>query len=150
MVRVADAVPETFGRNVMLIVQLAPAARVLGLIGQVLVWLYWELLVPPSAMLPMVRVALPELVSTTVCGALELPTFCVPNARLLLERLTPALCVRTDNVLSSAFETTTSILPSRLKSAVAIPRLSFPIANVSVPAVLNVPSPLPGRMETVL
>jgi hypothetical protein len=56
-------------------VQVAPAARVLGLLGQVLVWAKSPALVPVRPMLLMLRAALPLLVSVTVCAVLVLFTF---------------------------------------------------------------------------
>ena len=55
--------PVTVGVNVTLMEQLAPAAREAP---QVLVWAYGAL----ATMLVMVRAAVPELVSVTVCAAL--------------------------------------------------------------------------------
>ena len=60
--------PVTVGVKVTLMEQLAPAARE---VGQVLVWAYGAL----AAMLVMVRAAVPELVSVTVCAALVVFTF---------------------------------------------------------------------------
>ena len=59
-------VPVAVGVKVTLIEQVPAAARVAGLIGQVLVWPYWAL----AVMLVMVRAAVPQLVRVTDCGAL--------------------------------------------------------------------------------
>ena len=67
--------PVAVGVKVTLIEQLAPAARVLEPLGQVLVWAKSPLLVPLRAMLLMVKAAVPLLVNVTVCAALVLPTF---------------------------------------------------------------------------
>jgi len=60
--------PVAVGVKVTLMEQLAPAAREAG---QVLVWAYGAL----ATMLVMVRAAVPELVSVTVCAALVVFTF---------------------------------------------------------------------------
>ena len=66
--------PLALGVKVTLIVQEAPAANVLELLGQVLVWAKSPLLVPVKAMLLMVRAALPLLVNVTACAALVVLT----------------------------------------------------------------------------
>ena len=67
--------PEADGAKVTLMVQLAPAANVLGLMGQVLVCAKSPALVPVTEMLVIVRAAVPLLVSVTVLAALVVPTF---------------------------------------------------------------------------
>jgi hypothetical protein len=69
-VRLAVRAPVALGVKVTLMVQLLPAARVLGLMGQVLVWAKSPLLVPLIPMLLMVSAAFPLLVRLTVCAAL--------------------------------------------------------------------------------
>ena len=59
-------VPMAVGLKVTVIVQEAPAAKVLGLMGQLLVWAKSPGLVPLRLMLLMVRAAVPLLVSVTV------------------------------------------------------------------------------------
>src|SRR5437868_4651428 len=66
MLTLALRVPIAVGVKVTLMVQEAPAARVLELLGQVLVWAKSPLLVPLRPILLMVRAALPLLVSVTV------------------------------------------------------------------------------------
>src|SRR5207244_3738908 len=65
-VRVPVLVPPTEGVNVTLMVQLALAARVDGLIGQLLVWAKSPPLVPATAILAMVTDVVPVLESVTV------------------------------------------------------------------------------------
>src|SRR5437764_9329605 len=68
MLTLALRVPVAVGVKVTLMVQEALAARVLGLMGQVLVWAKSALLVPLKPILLMVRAALPLLVNVTVCA----------------------------------------------------------------------------------
>ena len=75
MVTLALRLPVAVGVKVTLIVQFAPAAKVLELLGQVLVCAKSPLLVPLRPMLLMVKAAVPLLVSVTVCAALVVPTF---------------------------------------------------------------------------
>ena len=58
-----------------MMVQVAPGASVLELLGQVLVWAKSPALVPVRAILLMVRDPAPLLVSVTVWAALVVPTF---------------------------------------------------------------------------
>src|SRR6266566_7222530 len=62
---VALRVPVALGVNLALMVQLAPAASVDGLKGQLLVWAKLPLLVPVMAMLVIDRAALPEFERVT-------------------------------------------------------------------------------------
>ncbi len=68
-------VPVAVGVKVTLMVQEAPAARVLDPVGQVLVWAKSPLLVPLKPMLLMVKAALPLLVNVTACAVLVVLTF---------------------------------------------------------------------------
>src|SRR5207237_2751834 len=68
-------VPVAVGVKVALMVQEAPAASVLELLGHVLVWAKSALLVPVRAMLLMVRAAVPLLVNVTVWAVLVVLTF---------------------------------------------------------------------------
>jgi hypothetical protein len=72
-VTLAVRVPIAVGLNVTLIVQLAPAARVLGLMGQVVLCAKSPALVPVIPILLMVSAAVPLFVSVTVFGALVVP-----------------------------------------------------------------------------
>src|SRR2546429_205001 len=74
MVTLALRDPVAAGVNVTLIVQVAPAASVLGLIGQVLVWAKSPALVPAMPIELMVRSAVPLFLSVTVWAALAVPT----------------------------------------------------------------------------
>ena len=74
MVTLALRLPLADGVKVTLIVQVPPAARVLELLGQVLVCAKSPALVPLKLMLLMVKAALPLLASVTVCAALVVPT----------------------------------------------------------------------------
>jgi hypothetical protein len=71
-----------YGVNVTVIVQLAPAAK---LLGQLFVWRKSTELVSMSEMLTK---ELPVLESVTVCGVLVKPTPSGPNVRLLGETVT--------------------------------------------------------------
>ena len=69
------------GTNVMLMMQLCPALR---LLPQVLDWLKFV----PATMLVMLREVDPILVSVTDCELLLVPIVCEPNVRLVVESLT--------------------------------------------------------------
>ncbi len=84
----AVLVPFDVGVNVTLMLQLPLTPRVEGLSGQLLVWAKSPLLVPVIATPLMVKGAVPELVSVTVCGALVVPTDTLPKFRLVVDRLT--------------------------------------------------------------
>ena len=66
MLTLALRVPVAVGVKVTLMVQVLPAARVLGLLGQVLVWAKSPAFVPASPMLLMVRSAVPLFLRVTV------------------------------------------------------------------------------------
>ena len=85
MVTAPLRVPVAVGVKVTLMVQLAPAATVAP---QVFVWVKS----PLAAMLLMLSVALPGLVSVTLWAGLVLPTNWLPKPRLVAERLTAGLC----------------------------------------------------------
>jgi hypothetical protein len=70
MVMLALRLPVAVGENVALSAQLAPAANVLGLSGQVFVWAKSPALGPLMAILEVVSGAVPLLVSMTVCAGL--------------------------------------------------------------------------------
>jgi hypothetical protein len=74
-VRVTAAlpVPVAVGVNVTLMLQFAPAAT---LVPQLFDWLKSPLLAPVTAMLLIVKVALPVFVSVTLCALLLVPTSC--------------------------------------------------------------------------
>ena len=88
MLTLALRVPVAVGVKVTLMVQEAPAANVLELLGQVLVWAKSPLLVPLRPILLMVRAALPLLVSVTAWAALVVLTCWLLKLRLLGLRLT--------------------------------------------------------------
>jgi len=69
----AARLPVAAGVNVTFMVQLAPATRLLGVIGQLLVCAKSLELVPVIPMLAMERVAVPVFVSVTLCGELVVP-----------------------------------------------------------------------------
>ena len=75
MLTLALRVPVAEGVKLMVSVQLAPIASVLGLVGQVAVSAKSPVLGPASAMLVIVKAAVPALVSVTDCVALVVPTF---------------------------------------------------------------------------
>src|SRR5437588_623000 len=66
MLTLALRVPVAVGVKVTLMVQEAPAATVLGLMGQVLVWAKSPALVPVKPIVLMVRAALPLFLRVTV------------------------------------------------------------------------------------
>src|SRR5262245_50594065 len=68
-------VPFTMGENVTLIAQLAPAASVLGLRGQVSASAKSLAFTPLRATVVIVSGAVPLFVSVIVCAALVVPTF---------------------------------------------------------------------------
>ena len=94
--RIAVRAPDAAGVNVTLIVQLAPTATV---VPQVLVCEKSPALVPVIEMLLMSRGTLPVLVSVLDIGLLVLPTYWLPNPRLVLERVTAGACTRIETVL---------------------------------------------------
>jgi hypothetical protein len=65
--------PEAVGTKVALSWQLAPAAKVLGESGQLLLWLKSLLSEPAILMDVMVRLAFPLLLTVTVCAPLVVP-----------------------------------------------------------------------------
>ena len=75
--------PDTVGVNVTLMVQLAPAAT---LVGQLLIGAKS----PLAVTLEMIRAALPMLVSVTDCAGLVVPIAWLANVRVFVERLTTA------------------------------------------------------------
>ena len=77
MVSVADRAPEAVGVNVILMVQLALAAK---LAPQLLVCAKSPLLTPAMLMLVRLNAAVPLLVSVTAWAALPIPTDWLPNA----------------------------------------------------------------------
>lgn len=81
IVTVPVRVPAVVGVKVTEIVQLAPAAT---LVPQLCV----SAKSPEAAIDAMVRAALPELVSFTVCAALVVPSVCEAKVRLVGERVT--------------------------------------------------------------
>src|SRR3954454_19676400 len=76
IVTLAVRAPEAPGVNVTEIEQEAPAASVLGLIGQLFVCAKSLAFAPVIAMLPIDSGALPTLVSVEDCAALGVPTAC--------------------------------------------------------------------------
>jgi hypothetical protein len=83
-VTAAVRVPAAAGLKVTLIEQYEPAAT---LDPQLLVWEKSLALVPESAMLVILKVALPELVKVIVCAALVAPTAWLTKERLVGETL---------------------------------------------------------------
>ena len=82
IVTLAARLPLAAGVKVTLMVQLAPAARELP---HVFVWTKSPLLVPVIAMLVIVIATVPVLLNVIVCAALVVPTFWLPNLRLVAE-----------------------------------------------------------------
>src|SRR2546421_24840 len=88
MLTLALREPVAVGVKVTLMVQEAPAASVLELLGQVLVWAKSPAFVPARPILLMVRAALPLLLSVTVWAVLVVLTCWLPKLRLVGLRLT--------------------------------------------------------------
>src|SRR5262245_40520180 len=88
MLTLAVRAPAAVGVNVTEIVQLAPAASVLGPSGQLLSWAKSPALAPASPMLEITSGASPEFVNVTLCAALVVPTSWLPKPRLVGDRLT--------------------------------------------------------------
>src|SRR5207237_160714 len=82
-----DSVPvralEVVGVKVTLIVQLAPAAKVAGLVGQALAPVLVAVKSPEAAKELIVKAAVPVLVSVTVTGALMVASGWLPKPRLV-------------------------------------------------------------------
>src|SRR5207248_1424488 len=82
-----DSVPvrvlEAVGVKVTLMVQLAPAAKVAGLVGQALAPVLVAVKSPEAAKELMVKAAVPVLVSVTVIGALVVASSWLPKSRLV-------------------------------------------------------------------
>ena len=83
-VTAAVRVPVAAGLKVTLIAQLAAAAR---LEPQLLVWVKSPALAPETAMLVMLKAALPELVRVIFCTPLVVPTAWPAKLRLVADRL---------------------------------------------------------------
>ena len=81
----AARAPVAVGANTAEMLQLAPAAR---LVGHVLVCPKSPAFAPPTTILVIDNVALPALVSGTDCPELVLPSGCEPNDTLVGDRLT--------------------------------------------------------------
>jgi hypothetical protein len=92
---VADRDPEAEGANVTLTVQLAPAARVEP---QLVVWLKSAALVPVSEIEMPVNEVVPMFVSVTTWAALLVPTFWLPNVRVVGVTFTPVAVPVRDTV----------------------------------------------------
>src|SRR5205823_4203778 len=75
--------PEAVGVKVTLIVQLAPAAKVAGLVGQALAPVLVAVKSPEAAKELIVKAAVPVLVSVTVIGALVVASSWLPKSRLM-------------------------------------------------------------------
>src|SRR5512132_4471659 len=88
MLTLAVRLPLAVGAKVTEIVQLAPTARVLGLIGQVFVCPKSAAFVPAMPIELIVSAAVPVFVSVTLWGALEVPTGCWPKPRLVGDNVT--------------------------------------------------------------
>ena len=108
--------PEASGANVIVMVQLFPAAT---LAGQLLLWAKS----PLAVTLEMARAALPVLVNVTVCAALMLPTAWLLNVSVLVERLTTG---------------TASPMPD--SGTVCVLPATFPVLSVTVRVPVLVPA----------
>jgi hypothetical protein len=94
---VADGVNVTLTVQVLLGVTVAPA-QVLALLAKSLAF------VPPIVTVEMVRLAVPLLVTVTVCGVLVTPTFCGLNVRLVGEKDTGVAAVTVRAVVPETLE----------------------------------------------
>jgi hypothetical protein len=95
-------VPVALGVNVTLMVQLPPAAKLLGNGPQVFVWAKFDAFVPLIAMALTVIVALPVFDSVTACAALLVPTCGLRNVRVVAESVAFAPEVVPDPAVSCA------------------------------------------------
>src|SRR5260370_27921639 len=93
-------------------VQVAPALR---FVPQLLVWRKLVAPVPAMEILVMLKAEFPTLVRVTACGELFVPTFWLPNVRLVGER--PAVLCRSRN----PFVMIRSSRPSLFKSPLLPP-----------------------------
>ena len=96
------------GLNVTLIVQLLPAATELP---QVFVWVKSPGLVPVTAMLVMLSVPVPVLVRVTDFVEPLLPTFTLPQFKLVVDKLTAGAETVNDTPLLDTPLTVTTTLP---------------------------------------
>src|SRR6266567_963548 len=83
IVRLALSTAATVGVKVTLIVQEAPNASVLGLMGQLLVWAKSPAFVPPMLIAVRVKAPVPLSVSVTVWAVLLVPTAWFAKLRLV-------------------------------------------------------------------
>jgi len=100
--------PVAVGLNVTLIVQLLPAATELP---QVFVWVKSPGLVPVTAMLVMLSVPVPVLVSVTDFVEPLFPTFTLPQFKLVVDKLTAGAETVNDTPLLDTPLTVTTTLP---------------------------------------
>src|SRR5512142_1852956 len=119
----APRVPAALGLNNTLILQLAPAARLV-------VQLSFDrikspALVPPSPPPVIVNVAVPELVSVSTCGALVAPTAWLPNSIDEGLKVSPAAAVPVPDRL------TVCVLPAALLV------IDTATVGISTPPLLN-------------
>ena len=93
--------PVAVGLKVTLILQLPPPTKPVPPIGQLVVRVKLLAFVPVTVMLVIRRLTVPRLVSTTVCGVLEVFTSWFPNASAPGTRPTPptTVCVTVPDVL---------------------------------------------------
>ena len=96
------------GLNVTLIVQLLPAATELP---QVFVWVKSPGFVPVTAMLVMLSVPVPVLVSVTDFVEPLFPTFTLPQFKLVVDKLTAGAETVNDTPLLDTPLTVTTTLP---------------------------------------
>jgi hypothetical protein len=95
-VSVAVRVPVALGVKAILIAQLAPADKVLGSVPQVFVWPKSMEFVPPIAIPPSVRAALPVFVSVTDCAALTVPVAWLANVSVDADRVAAGAAVEVE------------------------------------------------------
>ena len=95
--------PVADGLNVTLTVQVllgvtATPEQVSALLAKLLAF------VPPIETVEMLRLAVPLLVTVTVCGALVAPTFCGLNVRLVGEKVTGGAAIPVRPVVPETLE----------------------------------------------
>src|SRR5207253_249399 len=94
---VSDSVPvrapEAVGVKVTLMVQVTPAAKVAGIVGQALAPVLVAAKSPEGANELIVKAAAPVFVSVTVIGALVVASSWLPKSRLVGATPTPALAL---------------------------------------------------------
>jgi len=136
MVTAAVNAPVAVGPKCPWMVQVAPAAM---LVPQVFANRNDDAFVPVTAMLVNVSVAVPLLVSVTVCDPLVEPTATVPNERLVAESVTPAPWPVPVSAIICGDPTALSVIATAPASAPPVTGSKFPLIVQLAPAATLVP-----------